>query len=202
MDLPVPDSRTITLQSRDSEKLESVWDELRRRLLLHCDDRFIKAYFGGLRHVLRELVFNALKANLKRIYLEELRSSGVQEDGLSSNFIRRFRQRLQEDPHSLMQKAEQSSYRVQVRFFSEQTGFHIVIENNSEILPVERSRVEDVLNGRGLEFDPAAEPDAEGGGLGLHMIRTILENSGLGMSSLRFDAGPGRTAFTLRVSAH
>lgn len=198
----VPDSRTIVLQTRDPEKLEAVWDELRRRMLLHCDDRFIKEYFGGLRHILRELVFNAIKANLKRIYLEELRGRRIDEAGMSADFVRNFRERLHEDPQSLMESVRRSAYRVQVRFDNEPAGFNITVENNSDILPGERSRVEQVLRGEAGEFDPAGDPDAEGGGLGLHMIRTILENTGLGISSLSFEAGPERTVFRLRVIAH
>ncbi|MCR9143787.1 MAG: hypothetical protein NXI24_16185 [bacterium] len=189
----------IELRSKDDQKLEEIWAQLKRHLAAANPE----LPYSPIEHIVRELVFNSIKANLKRIFLEE--QGGQSENGAAALD---FREALENVSPELMQKAEASDRYVRVRFADLKTGaggFEVTVVNNTEMLPGEKELVDRLLftdDQVGPEEAPSGESvSGEGGGLGLRMVRKILHNCGLGQSALRYETADARTAFTLRVPA-
>ena len=188
----------IELRSKDEQKLDAIWAQLREHLTRHNP----ALPFSPLHHVVRELVFNSIKANLKRIFLEA--------DGAAPD----FREALESFSPELLAKAEASNHVVRVRFEGRAAagrtdagpgGFEVSVFNNTEMLPGERELVDRLLYSDVQTDEPSGptgeSASGEGGGLGLRMVRKILQNCGLGPEALRYETGPLRTVFTLRVPA-
>lgn len=183
--------RTIALQEKNAARLESIWETLRDFL----DARGQSELYPPLQHVIRELVFNGLKANLKRVFLEE-RGAGEP--------LPEFRAVLEVMPPELAERLRASGRAVEVQFAPGPDGdFTVEVANDCAMLPEEREAVEALLFGPPGGHEDEASGEAtrgrEGGGLGLRMARKILENSGLGVGRLAYSSAEGRTSFRLRV---
>lgn len=191
----------IILRSRDEAKLDEIWHQLRTHLAHHNPG----LPYSPVQHILRELVFNSIKANLKRIFIEE---PGNNED--LARALVDFREALEGQAAALLAKAEASHRFVSVRFSARAQedpagGFEVSVSNNTEMLPAERELVERLLYSdepKGAPEAPSGESaSGEGGGLGLRMVRRILQNSGLGLKALQYETVPSKTVFILRVPA-
>ncbi|MEQ9364983.1 MAG: hypothetical protein RIF32_12100, partial [Leptospirales bacterium] len=120
-----------------------------------------------------------------------------------------FREALENVSPELLRKAEASERYVRVRFAGISQapgGFQVSVVNNTEMLPAERELVERLLYTDEQVGEDQAAPSGEsesgeGGGLGLRMVRKILDNCGLGQSALKYETSDARTAFTLHVPA-
>ena len=179
----------IILKSRDEAKLEEIWTALRENIERHNS----AAPFSPMQHVLRELVFNGIKANLKRIFHEE----GLESAGVA---VPDFHEALESFSPDLLNKAEQGNRQVRVRFADGGSGFEIRVINDAAMSVEERQMVESLLNSE----MPAGAPDGvsqsgEGGGLGLRMVQRILLNCGLGQDALHYESDQNTTTFTLRI---
>ncbi len=182
---------TFEFRSRDERELDKLGAEL---------GRFLQAYkreswTGPLTHIVRELVFNSLKANIKRLFLEE-RGRTALDDLLPA-----FREALETRPDELLAALGRSPYCVQVELSPGPDGFLVTVRNNAEMLAAERSIVDRILSGQENYTDPAEalERLREGGGLGLRMVRRMLSSAGLGPAALTYSSGPGITEFRLAV---
>ncbi len=187
----------IELRSKDEQKLEEIWQHLKNHLGQHNPG----LPYSPMQHILRELVFNSIKANLKRIFIEENGQDAVALE---------FREALENISPQLLQKAEASDRYVRVRFSGvAQTpgGFEVSVMNNTEMLPAERELVDRLLyTDEHVDEQESEEPSGEsvsgeGGGLGLRMVRKILQNCGLEQTALQYESSASRTVFFLRVPA-
>lgn len=193
------ESIEIELRSKDEQKLEEIWAHLKSHLGEHNPG----LPYSPLQHILRELVFNSIKANLKRIFIEEKGAADPAVAALD------FREALETVSPDLLKKAEASDRYVRVRFVGVSQapgGFEISVFNNTEMLPGERELVDRLLYtdeqvGEEAEAPSGESVSGEGGGLGLRMVRKILQNCGLGHGALQYETSPARTAFILRVPA-
>ena len=148
----------IELRSKDDAKLAEIWSQLREYLAAHNPG----LPYSPFEHIVRELVFNSIKANLKRIFLEQNGEGAVDAPD--------FREALENFSPELLQQAESSQYHVRVRFAAlpAEGGFEVSVENNTAMLPAEKQLVD-----RLLSADPAHDASSgesasgEGGGLGL-----------------------------------
>jgi hypothetical protein len=178
-------------RSRDATELDKLGAEV---------DRFLRAYkreawTAPVVHIVRELVFNSLKANIKRLFLEE-RGRVELEDLLPA-----FREALETHPDDLLQALGSSKFYVEVELSPGSAGFVVTVRNNAEMLAAERSIVDRILSGKETYADPSDALDQlrEGGGLGLRMIRRMLDSAGLGPAALTYSSGSGITEFRLAV---
>ncbi len=182
----------IELRSKDDAKLAEIWSQLREYLAAHNPG----LPYSPFEHIVRELVFNSIKANLKRIFLEQNGEGAVDAPD--------FREALENFSPELLQQAESSQYHVRVRFAAlpAEGGFEVSVENNTAMLPAEKQLVD-----RLLSADPAHDASSgesasgEGGGLGLSMVGKILQNCGMERSALQYESNQASTQFRLRVPA-
>lgn len=182
---------SFEFRSRDTDRLDQLARELRRFLRAYKRE----AWAAPLVHIVRELIFNSLKANIKRLYLEERGRTDLEE------LLPEFREALETRPDELLQALARSRYAVQVELSPGPEGFLVTVRNNAEMLAAERAIVDRILSGQENYTDPsdALERFREGGGLGLRMIRRMLSSAGLGPAALTYASGPDLTEFRLTV---
>jgi putative nucleotidyltransferase with HDIG domain len=132
--------------------------------------------------IIRELVQNAVKANMKRIWFREMKL-----DINNSNDYLKGMQRFKEvvyHPEVLREKLLASLYRITLRLRKVAAGTVIEISNNAGIVPVELERLKSRVK-KAVECANFAEAyenmyDAsEGAGLGIILSVMLLKNSGM-----------------------
>jgi len=139
--------------------------------------------------IIREIVFNAFKANLKRIYFEK---SGVDINDslkysvLMKDFKEDFLYNLDEiEPEVTMNQ----KYYIQITFEQKNGILEISVFNNSQIVKEEYqrilSRIEQSKKYQNLSdaYNDVYDP-IEGAGLGLVLMVFLLKNSGIGADNL------------------
>ncbi|MBN8216695.1 MAG: HDOD domain-containing protein [Spirochaetes bacterium] len=155
-------------------------------------------------YILRELVTNGDKANLKRAHFQilGLDPTRVQdyEKGMAS-FHTALRTRLDEyraHPAAL-------ALQVHVEFQVSQGALTMVVTNPCSLLPQERARIEERLTSahaaQGLmDSWKKVSDNAEGAGIGLLMVVFMLRNIGVADQACRFHLEPGAPETTVRVT--
>lgn len=139
--------------------------------------------------IIREIVFNAFKANLKRLYFEK---SGVdlndkeKYDILMQNFKDDYLYRLDEIEEEV---TSQDNYHIQINFKKSDNSLKVTVFNNVAIIQEEYIRITTRLE-QSKKYQNLAEAyndiyDAtEGAGLGLALMVFLLKNSGIGVDNL------------------
>ncbi len=133
--------------------------------------------------ILSELIQNAIKANLKRIFFENQKTEPDDEA------ISRFHNELMENPAGLMQRAARSKLIVRVQI---ESGRKLIVRifNSAPMTRGEIARVQRALAGK--------RNSAEGAGLGLGMCASLLAGIGL-PDALRFESNVRGTEFRLTL---
>ena len=133
----------------------------------------------------KELINNAVKANLKRIYFYEKRLN-IEEISDYRNGMERFKSEVFQDDsfqEEYIDKLEQSKLKVGVLFKPDSENLILTVKNNSKILDAElnkvKTRVEKAIKYTDISevFDDVLD-DSEGAGLGLMMSIMMMKNSG------------------------
>ncbi len=139
--------------------------------------------------IIREIVFNAFKANLKRLYFEK---SGVdlndkeKYDFLMQNFKDDYLYKLDEIEEEV---TAQDNYHIQIIFKKTDNSLKVTVFNNVAIIQEEYTRITTRLE-QSKKYQNLAEAyndiyDAtEGAGLGLALMVFLLKNSGIGVDNL------------------
>ena len=138
----------------------------------------------------KELINNAVKANLKRIYFHE---KGLNIDEISDyrNGMEGFKSDVFQDDSfqdDYMDKLEQSKLKVGVIFKPDSENLHLTVKNNSKILDAELKKVQTRVE-KATKYADISEvfedvlDDSEGAGLGLMMSIMMMKNSGFKPSS-------------------
>lgn len=153
--------------------------------------------------VLRELIFNAVKANSKRYYFL---SQGI--DMSRTEQYRRgmesFKKFLVSTGESITDNLREHDLRVELFFRKQEDGLRILVRNNTPILPDEMNRIRDRME-RASRVNDFAEvyeelnDASEGEGLGLLLTMLFLRNSGIGEQSLRIGSDGKNTHTALMV---
>ena len=151
-----------------------------------------------LHYVIRELVYNAVKANMKRIFLAEHHQL---ED---EKVVEEFRNALASEVEALMQQLADSDLSIKVQFVDmKSAGLLVRVHNSADMRPEEIEFVDSVIHSSKEEdwensLD-TQEGHREGAGLGLRSVMRILRQAGLGSDSLSYSTGTGETVFELHV---
>lgn len=139
--------------------------------------------------IIREIVFNAFKANLKRLYFHK---SGVDLNDkkkytiLMQNFKDEYLYKLDEIEEEI---TSQDNYHIQINFKKSDNSLKITIFNNVTIIEEEYNRIKTRLE-QAKKYQNLADAyndiyDAtEGAGLGLALMVFLLKNSGIGVDNL------------------
>ena len=153
----------------------------------------------SLHYIIRELVYNAVKANMKRVFIAN--NQFVEQEKI----VEEFRNALSSQADFLIEKLDQADMSVKVEFIDMKNGGLLVrVHNSADMRSEEIEFVDSVINAskeKAWEFalDEEENGHREGAGLGLRSVMKILKQSGLGSNSLSYSTGNGKTVFELRV---
>ena len=170
-----------------SPDVESAIIRILHRYLEKYDLLYIKS---TILSVVKELVNNAVKANLKRLYFKI--------KGLDINIADEYRKGMetfkketfQDNQGELTKKLEKSKLVVRLSFKTTGESIHISIINNIPILDNELTKTQSRIK-KAYKYNDITEAfedvldDSEGAGLGLIMALMLLKNSGLPIDTFR-----------------
>lgn len=158
--------------------------------------------YDTMESILRELVQNAVKANMKRICFEDLHLDICDEDDYLKG-MRKFKDVVYH-PEMLREKMLASTYRITVKFRKTVDGIEIDIVNNARIVPIELERLRDRAH-KAAECSNFAEAyenmyDAtEGAGLGIVLSVMLLKNAGISPEHFKIVAGVDTLRITIVI---
>jgi putative nucleotidyltransferase with HDIG domain len=139
--------------------------------------------FDSLSYILKEMVGNANKANLKRVHFFikdlDIHDKDDYEKGIST-----FKEDLSQDHEIYIKNAEKLKYFVRIDFYISNNFFVILTSNNNPIHPIEKDRVLDRMKraARFKTFEEVLEQgldQLEGAGFGLILSLMMLRKIGL-----------------------
>ena len=171
-------------------------------ICLKFDDLLDRLGYGSLskslHYIIRELLYNAVKANMKRVFIADNKFTR-QED-----IVKEFRNALSSQADVLIEKLSQSDMLTKVEFVDMKAGGLLVrVQNNADMRSEEIEFVDSIINkpvDDNWEYTlDEEEGHREGAGLGLRSVMRILKQSGLGEDSLSYSSGNGKTVFELMV---
>ena len=167
-----------------SRELESVIIKILHRYLEEYDILYMK---NPILNIMKELMNNAVKANMKRLYFNlkhlDINSPKDYEKGMLS-FKADTYSRDNTGDDGLFDKLEESGLYVTISFKSTEKDLSISVANNIPILDSELKKVKERIakayeyNDISDAFDDVTD-DSEGAGLGLIMAMMLFKNSGL-----------------------
>lgn len=139
--------------------------------------------------IIREIVFNAFKANLKRIYFD---NSGIDIND-SSKYLQ-IMQNFKEDYLYNLEEIESEvttnqNYYIQITFEQKDGILEISVFNNVKIVKEEYDRImsriqqSKISNNLAEAYNDVYDP-TEGAGLGLVLMVFLMKNSGIGADNL------------------
>lgn len=153
-----------------------------------------------------ELITNYLKACAKRVLFHDLNLNLNDEKDYAKG-MQQFRTAVLEKWDAQSIRLAENAMQVRLEYRLTNEGLHITFKNNVEISPFEYERIKKRLNFDlsrvGLEPEFTGNIDhSEGGGLGLILINILLQNTGIGISNLKFHADKTGTTTTLLIPRH
>lgn len=139
--------------------------------------------FQTVSYILKELVGNACKANLKRAHFKDL-NLDIKKDLDYIKGLESFKDSISNEPEKYFTLAEQYGYFVKVDFFVENYQLVLSVYNNTPITPTEVKRIQEkfkkAVNVRNIEEVADKEVDfSEGGGLGIIVTMLLIKKLGL-----------------------
>ncbi len=169
---------------------------------------------------IREIVNNAVKANLKRVFFKEKGLSLNNEDG-HTEALADFRENALmqiKDYSSLLKK---NDLKVHFSVLLDTNGFHLVVKNNVKMTPKEMSRIqkklqqakevenlfellsmdEDENEDEEADDEGESDPEREGAGLGLCMNLLLLKKTGIDVNNFQILVEEENTVAKLFVPA-
>lgn len=164
--------------------IENDINSLLAKVLSRVDMSYLYDTFES---IMRELVQNAVKANMKRILFKEMRLDISNSDDYQKGILK-FKDVVYR-PELLKEKLLASPYRITLKLWKIAAGTVIEISNNAGIVPIELERLKNRVK-KAIECANFAEAyenmyDAsEGAGLGIILSVMLLKNSGLDSDSL------------------
>jgi putative nucleotidyltransferase with HDIG domain len=156
-----------------------------------------------LAYCMREIAFNAQKANTKRVYFKEKGLNIADKDDYESGMAH-FKDETLENIHYYLQKQKEHGYYIKIVLQKRGNNFDIIVKNNVEITKTEQIRVFDrIARARAfnnVEDAPASLIDnSEGAGLGIIIIILMLKKIGLSEDCFDIDFRDGETVATLTI---
>lgn len=187
-----------------------------KRFTADTDSQIIKIIHRYLEHydllfhkdtiisIVREMINNAMKANLKRLYFET--------KGLNINDIRSYRDGMEQFKEDVFQSSDNeymnsissSKYVVRVNFSIRNDSLIISIMNNTPILESEMNKIKARVN-KAYKYNDISEAfsdvldDSEGAGLGLIMAMMLLKSSGFPKESFTISRNENLTSVNISI---
>jgi len=186
---------------RFTQDVDSQIIKMIHRYLEHYDLLFHK---DTIISIVKELINNAIKANLKRLYFESaglnINDSGNYRQGMES-----FKDAVfQSNESELIKSLQGSRYMVRVNFSSTDENLTISVINNNPILESEMNKIKSRVS-KAYKYQDISEAfidvldDSEGAGLGLIMALMLLKNSGFPQNVFTISRNETLTSVNLSI---
>ncbi len=182
IEVAVASNRQINLISYAlSEDMEKKLEAVIEKILSRFERLDLKS---TIYTCIKELAINGTKANIKKIYFDEL---GIDEDNDEEydKGIKLFKEHFSEEwLYEYGKKAKEEGYFVKIKFFYDEYGMRVEVTNNVQILPVDEKRLREKL-AKAMQYDNIAEfymenADAtEGEGIGIALVVLLLKGEGI-----------------------
>jgi HD-like signal output (HDOD) protein len=156
--------------------------------------------------ILRECIFNAVKANAKRIYFEQSQID-ITDQVRYNQQISKFKEEVILNFSELQPVLSASQYKAEFTISPGADGFSIRIENNVPILPAEGERIRQRMQ-NALKYNDFSEvydemyDDTEGAGLGIILTILLLRSSGINPESFTISSDGRSTIAKLIIPDH
>ncbi len=154
--------------------------------------------------VAKELINNAIKANLKRLYFK-LKGLDISKTEDYRNGMEHFKQEAyHDDEQNFLEKLKNSNFVVRVAFKTFGEQIHLSVINNIEILEAELKKIQSRIS-KAYKYKDISDAfedvldESEGAGLGLIMAMMLCKNTGLGPDSFKIFRKDDRTIATLSI---
>lgn len=153
--------------------------------------------------VINELVNNASKANLKRVFFKKM-TKDIHDRHEYKILMQRFKEEAVIRLKSYYQEFMEEGLYIQVAMQMTPNGFRIEIINNVEMTDEEKSRVQQRLknaanlNSMSEAFERFGN-DEEGAGLGIVLNVQLLKNAGIEPSNFTIDSLNGQTISSIFI---
>ena len=175
-------------------------------------DRILEMFLGELGQerlveplsfCLKELISNAQKANVKRIFFEERGLLITRREDYERG-MRDFLKILSSNLDHFMEQLRTRHLSIDVVLHATPKAFTISVRNDAELAPEEQRRInEKILRSRGFHsFFEALESSVdttEGGGLGILILIQFLKRIGLGEKALSIQTHKGGTLSSITI---
>jgi len=182
-------------------EVEAVIIKIIHRYLVEYDILYIK---DTVITVTKELINNAIKANLKRLYFKHKDLNIDVTDDYRTGMETFKEETYQSNMEEFLQMLEQSNLVVRVSFKISEEHIHINVINNIPILDAELSKINARIV-KAYKYKDIAEAfedvldDSEGAGLGLIMAMMLFKNSGLSQDAFKVYRKGELTITTLSI---
>ena len=160
-------------------------------------------FLEPLAYCVKELIGNAQKANIKRMYFHEKDLSITDKEDYRLG-MEEFRQSLAENASRYLQKLKEQKLHIVVTFQVSGTTLSIEVRNNAEMLPHEQARIyERIVRSRAFssfyEALNSSIDTTEGAGLGVLILLQTLKRFGLEERAFSIESANGRTVARLTI---
>lgn len=133
---------------------------------------------------IKELAINGTKANIKKIYFDELGINPLNHTEYEEG-IQLFKKHFSEAwLYEYGKKAKEHGLFVKIKFFYDEYGMRVEISNNVAILPVDEKRLREKL-AQAMKYDDIAQfymeagDSTEGEGIGIALVVLLLKAEGI-----------------------
>jgi len=178
-------------------------------------DRILEAYLvelgqerilEPLSYCLKELIINAQKANMKRLYFEE-KGLDIDNEADYDAGMRNFRAESSERLEHWLDLLKQRGQFIGVTFHTTGKSLAISVRNSAELTSREQARIYDrIARARAFHsfVEALAQPidTTEGAGLGILILLQFLKRIGLGEEAFAVGARNGETIAGLTLPMH
>jgi len=204
-----PDFKDAIKQEKDffiqfhqvTGETEALVTRIIHRYLQEYDILYIK---DTILTIVKELINNAVKANLKRLYFK-LKNLDIDKIDDYRTGMETFKdETYQEDIMPFLEKLEHSNLVVRVAFKTSEEHIHINVINNIPILDQELNKINARVT-KAYKYEDISEAfedvldDSEGAGLGLIMAMMLFRNTGLGADNFKIYKKENLTITTLTI---
>jgi HD-like signal output (HDOD) protein len=160
-------------------------------------------FLEPLAYCVKELIGNAQKANIKRMYFLE-KGLTITDDEDYKAGMEQFRRTIMENSPLYIQRLKEAKLEIIVIFQVSGSTLNITVQNNSQMLPHEQTRVyERIVRSRAFSsFSEAlnnAVDTTEGAGLGVLILLQTLKRFGLEENAFSIESANGRTIARLTI---
>ncbi len=187
--------RVVYVVKNNHDKFFNYLHAFIHRILSEIDLSFLTE---SLYVIILEIATNFLKAIAKRIYYTE-KNLDIYNLADYNNHITHFKKEILENWDKFQFNLQEKGYFLTIEITIYNDFLIILFKNNIKVNIVEKERIQSRISQKQTDNYLNNIDSSEGGGLGLIMIQSILENSGIGSKNIIFDFQSNATISLIKI---